>query len=196
MAGTSDGTGAEQSKRVSQTRREPGRVERAEAPSGELDGQRMPTEPPADLSNGRLITLVQRDSARRGARFEQLHRGALGQRRDGIAMLDEEIERLPARTENGHSRGARQHPADECLHAREVLEVVQDQRRPLLGEDSRQGLLGGLTRNSRDRERIADRGRDLARLSHRRERHEQGGDLARELRAPASSSLRRRVRSA
>ena len=154
----------------------------------QLDRQRQPVDAPADLRDGRGVAVAelevrivrsralgeQRDRLDACQRLRVLDRRAVGQRerRDRVALLGLQRERLAAGGEHGQRGTGTQQAADERSGGEHVLEVVGDQQQVLGGEEAFGGLVGGLAREDDDPERSDDRRRHVLRSLHGGERHE------------------------
>ena len=188
------GAAAEHSERVGQPRGERGRVEDAEPPGGELDGERQPVEALADRAHGFDVVQTRVRVRRLRTALEQRDGGRQRQRVEREALLGAQAERLAARRQHGERGGVVEQPRQPRPGRQHVLEVVEHEQRPAVGEGPREGRLGGLIRHARYGEGVANRGRDEVGVGGRGERHEApSGDCGRP-RSRAASCRRRPAR--
>jgi hypothetical protein len=138
---------------------------------GELDRERKAVEPAAELHD--LVRLLARPPEARcdGARprGEQLDRVAGWERPDAVFVLAREVERRPARGEDGQLGGCGEQRAEQRCRLVHVLEVVHEQEEPAHSQVSCDRLGNRLVATLLDPQRVRDRGRDQRRVAKRRE---------------------------
>ena len=87
-------------------------------------------------------------------------------------MLAGEVHDGPARDQHGKCRAGRKQLGDEGRRLQHVLEGVEDEERPALGEEGRQRLFGRAIADVPHAEGLRDGASDQARVANRGERHE------------------------
>ena len=170
------------SSRVEQLRR----VEHLDPRGGELDREREAVEAAADLGD-RLGGLEAGCHLSR-AGDEELDRLLLGKRRHRVLVLAAEVERLAARDEDRHLLRLCEQLGQPRRCLDELLEVVEQEQRPLAAQVLGEPVLGA--------QRLRDRRLDERGVAERRQRHppdavgivldELGRDLEREPRLARS----------
>ena len=180
------------------------RREQLHACGGELDGQRQPVEPPADLLDRLAVELVVLEGRQRRfrPRREERDRVRRAERRNGQLALVREVQPLAARDEHGDAGRIRERAREVRRGAEHVLEVVEDQEHAALAEMVVQRLLQGAAARGFDAERLADRRHDergVVDAAERDERdavrellHQLAADLEREARLAAAAGARQR----
>ena len=159
------------------------------ARSGELDRERQPVEPRADLGDCGGVLLVELEVRVDGAGTggEQPHRVVRGQLleaqpgaglgrcegRDRVLVLPREPERRAARGEHEQPRRRRQQAGDELDVRHELLEVVEQQEHAPIAELGRERVLQRIARLTHV-ERLCERGSEQRRIVHRGEVDEDG----------------------
>ena len=120
----------------------------------------------------------------------QVRRVGQVERRHRVLVLAREVDGDPARDEQLQLRRGREQVGRRGRRLDEVLEVVEDEQEPLLGEEALEALGDGSGAGLAEPERLRDRGQDERGVGDRRERDEEdalrevldqlGGGLERE----------------
>ncbi len=126
----------------------------------ELDRERQPIQPPADLGHERSRRQLAAGRARPAD--EQLFRIGSRQRRYLELVLPVQVEPSAARREHTQTRGAFQQLAHNRRGIQQLLEVVEEQQELAVPQLVVQALLG-------QPERLRDRGADECRIDERRQ---------------------------
>ena len=136
----------------------------------ELDRERQPVEPPAQLGDGGRVLLAHDEVRVRGLGpfHEELRRLVVGERGHGELALGSHVQRRPARGHEGHAGGGLDEARDRRRSLQHLLEVVDEEKELGGAERLQERLLGILTR-VRQVERLEDRLRDEGRVVDRRQ---------------------------
>ena len=134
------------------------RRQQANARRGELDRERQSVEARADLRGGGRVFVpgLPAGSCLARALGEELHGSRGLERRHRVLPLGPHAQRRAARDEHLRPGGARHQRADLRRGRQHLLEVVEHEQRPLLGELAREALGIGIARA----EPLGDRGQD------------------------------------